>query len=126
MINNLGLIQENIHLVENTKLFTKVNTQIFNEILSKLKSGEDMLIDETNIDKQLLDKINKFAPIKHILKNKSKNEYEVIELLEDISRDLTNYDLEYRMQELELKFSKDPSEATFNELKNEKKKQNIN
>ena len=126
MINNLSLIQKNIHLVENIKLFTEVNTQIFNEILSKLRSGEKFLIDETNIDKQLLDKINRFAPIKHILKNKSKNEYEVIELLEDISRDLKNYDLEYRMKELESKFSKDPSEATFNELKNEKRKQNIN
>ena len=126
MINNINLIQENIHLVENIKLFTEVNTQIFNEILSKLKSGEKVLIDETNIDKQLLKKINKFAPIKHILKNKSKNEYEVIELLDDISRDLKNYDFENRIKELESKFSKDPSEATFNELKNEKKKQNIN
>ena len=126
MINNINLIQDNIHLVENINLFTKVNTQIFNEILSKLKSGEKILIDETNIDKQLLEKINKFAPIKHILKNKSKNEYEIIELLDDISRDLKNYDFENRIKELESKFSKDPSEATFNELKNEKKKQNIN
>ena len=124
--NNLNLIQENLHLVENIKLFTEVNLQIFNEILSKLKSGEKTLIDETNIDKQLLDKIDKFAPIKHILKNKPKNEYEVIELLEDISRDLANYDLEYRIEKLESKFSNDPSEATFNALKNEKKKQNIN
>jgi DNA primase len=79
-----------------------------------------------NIDKQLLDKIDKFAPIKHLLKNKSKNKYELIELLDDIGGDLKNYDLENRVKELELKFSKDPSEATFNDLKNEKKKQNIN
>ena len=78
------------------------------------------------LDKQLLDKINKFAPIKHILKNKLDNENVVIEILEDINRDLNNYDLEYRIQELESKFSKDLSEATFNELKELKKKQNIN
>jgi DNA primase len=126
MINNLSLIQENIHLVENMQLFTDINIQIFNEILSKLKSGQKISIDETNIDNLLLEKINKFAPIKHILKNKSKNEYEIIELLDDINRDLKNYDLENRINELELKFSMDPSEATFNELKNEKKKQNIN
>ena len=76
--------------------------------------------------KQLFDKIERFAPIKHLLKNKSKNEYEVIELFEDISRDLMNYDLEHRIQELESKFSQDLSEATFNELKELKKKQNIN
>ena len=74
----------------------------------------------------MLDKINKFAPIKHILKNKSDNEHEIIELLEDTSRDLMNYDLEFRIQELESKFSKDLSEVTFNELKELKKKQNIN
>ena len=50
----------------------------------------------------------------------------VIEILEDISRDLMNYDLEFRIQELESKFSKDLSEATFNELKELKKKKNIN
>ena len=63
---------------------------------------------------------------KHILKNKSKNDHEIIEILDDISRDLNNYDLEFRIQELESKFSRDLSEATFNELKELKKKQNIN
>ena len=126
IISKLNLIQENIHLVENIKLFTEVNKQIFNEILSKLKLGEKILIEETNIDKQLLDKIFKFAPIKNILRNKQKNDYEVLELLEDISRDLNNYDLEFRIRELESRFSKDLSESTFNELKELKKKQNIN
>ena len=32
-----------------------------------------------------------------------------------------NYDLEFRIQELESKFSKDLTEATFNELKELKK-----
>ncbi|MDC3257327.1 DNA primase [Candidatus Pelagibacter sp.] len=126
MINNLDLIQENLHLVENIKIFTEVNKQIFYEILEKLKLGEILTMSQMDIDKQILHKIDKFAPIKHILKNKSKNEYEVIELLEDISRDLLNYDLEHRIQELESKFSKDLSEVTFNELKELKKKQNIN
>ena len=60
------------------------------------------------------------------MKNKPNNENQVIELLDDISKDLFNYDLEFRIQELESKFSKDLSEATFNELKELKKKQNIN
>jgi len=126
MINNLDLIQENIHLVEDIKLFTDVNKQIFEKILLKLKSGEKLSINQINIDTQLIDKIIKFAPIKYILKNKPNNEHEVIEILDDISRDLNNYDLEFRIQELESKFSRDLSEATFNELKELKKKQNIN
>ena len=126
MINNLDLIQENIHLVEDIKLFTDVNKQIFEKILLKLKSGEKLSINQLDIDVQLIDKIIKFAPIKYILKNKPNNEHEVIEILDDITRDLNNYDLEFRIQELESKFSKDLSEATFNELKELKKKQNIN
>ena len=62
----------------------------------------------------------------YILNNKSGNEHDVIELLDDINRDLNNYDLEFRIQELESKLSKDMSETTFNELKELKKKQNIN
>ena len=73
-----------------------------------------------------MEKIKKFAPIKHILKNQYNNDQKVIELLDDISRDLLNYDLEFRIQELESKFSLDMSETTFNELKELKKKQNIN
>ena len=126
IITNLNLMQENIHIIENVKLFTKVNKQIFEKIILKLKDKEQLSINDLDIDPQLIDKINKFAPIKHILKNKSENPHEIIELLEDINRDLNNYDLEFRIQELESKFSKDLSEATFNELKELKKKQNIN
>ena len=114
-------MKEHIHLIENVKLFTDLNKQIFEKIFSKLKSKKQITISELDIDNQLIEKINKFAPIKYILKNKSENENEIIELLDDISRDLNNYDLEFRIQELESKFSKDLSEATFNELKELKK-----
>ena len=92
----------------------------------KLRNEKQISMSDLDIDPQLIDKINKFAPIKHILKNKSDNEHEIIELLDDINRDLNNYDLEFRIRELESKFSKDLSETTFNELKELKKKQNIN
>ncbi len=126
IINNLDLTKENLNLVENSKIFTEMNKQVFNQIILKLKNNEKCSINDLNLDPQILDRINKFAPIKNIVKNKSKNEYEIIELLNDISRDLMNYDLEHRISELEIKFSKDLSEATFNELKELKKKQNIN
>jgi DNA primase len=126
ILSNLSFWQSNIHLLENIKLFTELNKQIYNLILEKLKLGNRIVIEDLSLDKQLLDKINKFAPIKHILKNKNNNEHQIIELLDDINRDLNNYDLEFRIQELESKFSKDLSEATFNELKELKKKQNIN
>ena len=126
VMTNLNLMKEQIHILENIKLFTEVNKQIFEKIISKLKSENQVTIGELEIDTQLVEKIKKFAPIKYILKNNIKNEHKINELLDDINRDLINYDLEFRIQELESKFSKDLSEATFNELKELKKKQNIN
>ena len=126
VMNNLNLLQTNIHLIENIKLFTKVNIKIFKLIVEKLKSGEQITIGNLKLDNQLLEKIDKFAPVKHILKNQANDNQKTIELLEDISRDLMNYDLEFRIQELESKFSIDMSETTFNELKELKKKQNLN
>ena len=126
IMNNLNLLQANVHLIENIKLFTEVNKKIFELIIEKLKSGDEITIDNLELDNQFIEKINKFAPIKHILKNQAGNDQKIIELLEDISRDLINYDLEFRIQELESKFSVDMSETTFNELKELKKKQNLN
>ncbi len=126
LMNNLDLMKENLHLIENVSLFTEVNKQIFSKIISKLKLEDKIILKDLEIDDQLIEKINKFAPIKYILGKKNKNDYEIIGLLDDINRDLKNYNLELRIQELESKFSKDLSETTFNELKELKKKQNIN
>ena len=125
-MNNLNLLQANIHLIENIKLFTEVNKRIFELIIEKLKTGEQITIEDLKLDSQFLEKINKFAPIKYILKNQADDDQKTIELLDDISRDLMNYDLEFRIQELESRFSIDMSETTFNELKELKKKQNLN
>ena len=126
LMNNLDFLRENLHLIENVDLFTEVNKQIFLKIISKLKLNEKLTIKDLEIDEQLIEKIDKFAPIKYILGKKNQNEHEIIGLLDDINRDLKSYNLELRIQELESKFSKDLSETTFNELKELKKKQNIN
>ena len=119
-------MRDHIHLLKDIKLFSEVNKQIFEKIVFKLNLENNLSIDQLDIDNQLIDKITKFAPIKHILKKKSNKDHEILELFNDIVRDLNNYDLEFRIQELESKFSKDLSETTFNELKELKKKQNIN
>ena len=126
VMNNLELMRENIHLIENVTLFTEINKQIFSKIISNLKLDKKLALKDLEIDKQLIEKIDKFAPIKYILNKKNKNDHEIIGLLDDINRDLNSYNLELRIQELESKFSKDLSETTFNELKELKKKQNIN
>ncbi len=126
IINNLDLIQENIHLIENIKLFSSENKLIFDVILKKLKESEKLTVDKISLDQQIIEKIFKFASIKHILNNNQNNQNKIFELLEEISKDLKNYDLEFRIEQLESKFSKDLSENTFNEIRELKKQKNIN
>ena len=126
IINNLDIFQENIHLIEKMKLFTNENKLVFDAVISKLKSGNKFSIDDLSIDKQLINRIIKFASIKHILKNYQNDHEKIFDLLQEIERDLKNYELELRIEELESKFAQDYSENTFNEIKELKKLQNIN
>ena len=129
ILSNLKTFQENIYLLENIRLFTSENKLIFETVLSKLKTGEELKIDILNIDNQLVEKIFKFAPIKHILKNNKKDQQKIFELLDEYLHAAEIHSLEIRIEELESKFSKDLSETTFNEindLKEEKKRKNIN
>mgnify|MGYP000503856197 CR=1 FL=1 len=126
VMNNLDLFQENIHMIENINLFSEENKLILETLITKLKSGEKLTLDQIPIDPQLTEKIFKFASIKHILNNHQNDQNKMFELLDEVSRDLKNYDLEFRIEELESKFSKDLSESTFNEIRELKKQKNIN
>jgi DNA primase len=126
IMNNLDIIQENIHLIEDIKLFSAENKLIFESLLSKLKSGEKLTLDNLSLDIQIIEKIFKFASIKHILNNNQDDQNKIFELLDEISKDLKNYDLEFRIEQLESKFSKDLSESTFDEIRELKKQKNIN
>ena len=126
ILNNLKIFQENVHLIEKIKLFTTENKLVFDAVLSRLKNDDKFTIDDLSIDSQLINKIFKFASIKHILNNYKNNRNKIFYLLEEIVKDLKNYELELRIEELESKFAKDLSESTFNEIKELKKSQNIN
>ena len=128
-MNNLDIFQKNIHLIEHIQFFTSENKLIFDAILFKLKSEKKLTLNNLEIDDQLVDRIFKFASIKHILNNQKNDQKKIFELLDEYLHDLKIYGLEVRIEELESKFSKDLSETTFNEikdLKEQKKKQNFN
>ena len=126
IINNLALIRNNLHLLENVKLFTNENKIIYDSLLKKLNSEENILEDNLSLDPQILSKISKFASIKHILNKIENDEYKIIELLEEVIGDIKNHELEIRIEMLESKFSKDLDETTFNEIRELKKSQKIN
>ncbi len=126
IINNLELVKNNLNLLENVKLFSNENKIIYDSLFKKLQSEQEPSINNLSLDPQILNKISKFASIKHILNKLEKDEFKVLELLEEIIRDIKNYELESRIEELESKFSKDLNENTFNEIKELKKLQKIN
>ena len=78
------------------------------------------------IDKNLIDRVYKYASIKNIWDKSSKDDEKIENILSEVLKDLKNYELEIRIQDLEEKFSKDLSEDTFNKLKELKKSQNLN
>ena len=77
IMNNLDIFQKNIHLIENIKLFTSENKLIFDAILSKLKSEKKLVLNNLEIDNQLIDRIFKFASIKHILNNQKNDQQKI-------------------------------------------------
>ena len=83
-------------------------------------------IENINVDKTLIERVLKYASIKHIIVKNFNDDEKILEILSELVRDLKNYELEIRIEELESRFSKDLSEVTFNELKELKKLQKIN
>ncbi len=121
-----NLIKENSHLINDVKIFTNENNLIFKELINQTNNFETSDITNLKIDENLINRIYKYASVKHILDKKFDDDHKIIEIFKEIIRDLKNYELEFRIAELESKFSKDLSETTFNELKELKKQQKIN
>ena len=126
ILKKTKLVKNNNHLIENVKLFSKENKLLFEEILKQSNNFEQLDLASLNIDKNLIDRVVKYASIKHILSKNFNDDQKILEILNEVIRDLKNYDLELRIIELESKFSKDLSEETFNQLKELKKQQKIN
>ena len=119
-----GLLSECQTVKKKTdEIFKKENELIFDKILECLKSGN---FDSLQIDGQLLDQIEKYANIKHIVHKNDKDESKIVEIFNDIKNELKTHDLELRIQELESKFAEDFNQNTFDEINRLKKEQNIN
>ena len=123
IINNLNFFYQRADLLENIKFYKKENGLIFDQILECVKSGD---LDNLQVDGQLLDQIEKFANIKHIVQKNDKDEGKIVEIFNDIKKELKTHDLELRIEELESKFAEDFNQNTFDEINRLKKEQNIN
>ncbi len=126
LLKKKELIKDNFDLIENVKLFSSENKLLLKEILVQTNNFENTDIEKINVDQNLIERVLKYASIKHIMIKNFNDDEKILEILSEITRDLKNYELEIRIEELESRFSKDLSEVTFNELKELKKLQKIN
>ena len=113
-------------MLNDVKLFTHENSVIFEKIKYELGKKEFLKIEDLNLDEKIIQKIFNFASIKYILDKDNLSEKNMMEIFNELIRDLKNYELEKRIEELESKFSRDFNENTFNELKELKKLQKVN
>ncbi len=120
------LIYENFHLLDNVKLYSDENRQLFTEILNQSENLLNFDVQKLNVDKNLLDRVMNYASVKHIISLNLNDDEKILEIFNEIIQDLKNYELEQRISDLESKFSEDMSETTFNEIKELKKLQKIN
>ena len=120
------LIHENFHLIDNVKLYSDENKQLFAEILNQSENLLNLDVQKLNVDKNLVNRVMNYASVKHIISKNLNDDEKILEIFTEIIQDLKNYELEQRISELESKFSQDMSETTFNEIKELKKQQKIN
>ncbi len=126
LLTKPNLIYENFHLIDNVKLYSDENKQLFAEILNQSENLLKLDVQKLNVDKNLIKRVMNYASVKHIISKNFTDEEKILEIFSEIIQDLKNYELEQRISELESKFSEDMSETTFNEIKELKKQQKIN
>ena len=119
-------MRENFHILENVKLYSNENQLLLDEVRKQSNNFQDYNLRDLEIDQNLIERVFKYASVKHIIAKYEDDDEKVLEILNEIIRDLKNFELEMRISELESKFSKDLSEDTFNQLKELKKQQKIN
>ena len=126
LITKSKLIHKNFHLIDNVKLYSDENKQLFEEILNQSENLLNLDVEKLNVDENLIKRVMNYASVKHIISKYLNDDDKIIEIFSEIIQDLKNYELEQRISDLESKFSQDMSEKTFNEIKELKKLQKIN
>ena len=125
-MSNLNFFQQRENLFDNLIFISDQGNKVLSYLKEFIASSSDLDKSNLDIDSGFLDKINKFASIKHISENVKKDEIKLIEIFEEMKKDLNNIFLDKQISDLESEFSKDLSENTFNKIIELKKLQNTN
>ena len=126
IINNLHFFKENDLINEEINFITPEGKKIFLNLKNYIHYNEDPSFQDLPIEKEVINKIEKFASIKHISNKFNKDPNKLLNIFNEMKKDLINTSIEIEISDLETQFSKDLNENTFNKIKELKKMQNIN
>ena len=85
------LIKDNFNLIENVKLFSSENKLLLEEIFVQSNNFENTNIEKISVDQNLIERVLKYASIKHIMIKNFNDDEKILEILSEITRDLKNY-----------------------------------
>ena len=126
MINNFNFFKKKSNLLDDLSFITKDGIKVLSKLTELIKFNDEININVLPVDKTILEKINKFASVKHISKNIQRDENKLEEIFLEMKKDLKNLFLDKQILELESRFSKDMDQSTFDEIIELKKLQNNN
>ena len=126
IISNFEFFKKNSSILDDISFITSDGKHVFSKLLDLIKSNDEFNTSMFPIESSMLEKINKFASVKHISKNIQRDENKLMDIFKEMKKDLKNLFLEKKISQLESKFSKNMDENTFKEIKELKKLQNNN
>ena len=126
IINNFNFFKKNYSILNDITFVTEEGANVFSELVKLLETKDEIDLNKLPLDNEILEKINKFASIKHISKNIQRDENKISAIFYEMKKDLKNLLLDRQILHLESKFSKDMDQNTLNEIIELKKLQNNN
>ena len=126
IINNFNFFKKNSNLFNDLNFITTDGINVLSKLTEIINSNDEINLDMLPIEKSILEKINKFASVKHISKNIQRDENKLEEIFFEMKKDLKNLLLNKQILELESRFSKDMDQSTLDEIIELKKLQNNN
>ena len=92
--------KENSYLINDVKIFTKENNLIFKELINQTNNFESSDISNLKIDETLINRIYKYASVKHILDKNFNDDQKIIEIEKISEMNIEKTSLEFLIQVL--------------------------
>ena len=120
IINNLNNFQDAIELISEIKFSSNLLNNFKDEIISHLISNKEDIkkkLDKNTVDpkfSEIIDSINKFAPVKSIAENK--NKVDMMNIFHEIVEEIKQIALNNKIEMLEARVAKEMDGKLYDEL----------